>query len=231
MIINKDCNRNFVPDIKIEYNTPVPLIQVLRDLKAKEQHEHRMQDSSLDVFIKNVAKDEVLSSNKVKKYVQKGSSAIAFETPDGDILKLSIGNHFPMSRPQENFDVPIKKQGRSGKVFYYLEEKLYQHGLSEGFVEVIREKIKENGLYLLDEPENSLSPQKQQELLRFLEDSVRFFKCQFVIATHSPFLLSMRGAKIYDLDVEVADVKRWTELGNVRAYYDFFKKYEREFEI
>lgn len=145
MIINKDCNRNFVPDIKIEYNTPVPLIQVLRDLKAKEQHEHRMQDSSLDVFIKNVAKDEVLSSNKVKKYVQKGSSAIAFETPDGDILKLSIGNHFPMSRPQENFDVPIKKQGRSGKVFYYLEEKLYQHGLSEGFVEVIREKIKENG--------------------------------------------------------------------------------------
>ena len=75
-----------------------------------------------------------------------------------------------------------------------------------------------------------LPPEKQQELLRFLEDSVRFFKCQFVIATHSPFLLSMRGAKIYDLDEEAADVKRWTELANVRAYYAFFKKYEREFE-
>ena len=69
----------------------------------------------------------------------------------------------------------------------------------------------------------------QQELLRFLEDSVRFFHCQFVIATHSPFLLSMRGARIYDLDEEVVDVKRWTELGNVRAYYEFFKKYEKEF--
>ena len=92
------------------------------------------------------------------------------------------------------------------------------------------DNIKENGLYLLDEPENSLSPEKQQELLRFLEDSVRFFKCQFVIATHSPFLLSMRGAKIYDLDEEAVDVKRWTELANVRAYYAFFKKYEREFE-
>ncbi len=58
---------------------------------------------------------------------------------------------------------------------------------------------------------------------------MRFFHCQFVIATHSPFLLSMRGAKIYDLDEEVVDVKRWTELGNVRAYYEFFKKYESQF--
>ena len=85
-------------------------------------------------------------------------------------------------------------------------------------------------MYLLDEPENSLSPEKQQELLRFLEDSARFFHCQFVIATHSPFLLSMKGAKIYDLDEEIVDIKRWTELGNVRAYYEFFKKHEAQFE-
>ena len=82
---------------------------------------------------------------------------------------------------------------------------------------------------MLDEPENSLSPAKQQELLRFLEDSVRFFGCQFIIATHSPFLLSMRGAKIYDLDEEIVDVKRWSELENVRAYYEFFKKHEEVF--
>lgn len=112
-----------------------------------------------------------------------------------------------------------------------LQDNVREHSNGESAFLYFADKIKENGLYLLDEPENSLSPQKQQELLRFLEDSVRFFKCQFVIATHSPFLLSMRGAKIYDLDEEVANVKRWTELGNVRAYYDFFKKYEREFEI
>lgn len=91
------------------------------------------------------------------------------------------------------------------------------------------EKIKENGLYLLDEPENSLSPEKQQELVKFIEDSARFFGCQFVIATHSPFLLSLKGAKIYDMDEEPVDVKRWTELANVREYYDFFKKHENEF--
>lgn len=91
-------------------------------------------------------------------------------------------------------------------------------------------KIGENGLYLLDEPENSLSPALQQELVQFLTDSARFFGCQFVISTHSPFLLAMRGAKIYDLDEEVVTVRRWTELKNVRAYYDFFKAHERAFE-
>ena len=91
------------------------------------------------------------------------------------------------------------------------------------------EKIKENGLYLLDEPENSLSPKRQIELMKFIEDSARFFGCQFIISTHSPFLLAMHGAKIYDLDENPVDVKRWTELENVRTYYDFFKKHEIEF--
>ena len=92
------------------------------------------------------------------------------------------------------------------------------------------EKIGENSLYLLDEPENSLSPARQMELMKFLENSARFFGCQFVISTHSPFLLAMRGAKIYDLDEEPVDVRRWTELENVRTYYEFFLSHQEEFE-
>lgn len=111
-----------------------------------------------------------------------------------------------------------------------LPDNVREHSNGESAFIYFTDKIKENSLYLLDEPENSLSPQKQQELLRFLEDSARFFGCQFIIATHSPFLLSMRGAKIYDMDEEVADIKKWTELENVRAYYEFFKKHENEFE-
>ncbi len=91
-------------------------------------------------------------------------------------------------------------------------------------------RIKENALYLLDEPENSLSPKKQQELVGFLEDSVRFFGCQLVIATHSPFFLALKDAKIYDMDAEKTSVRQWTKLENVRAYYDFFKAHERELE-
>lgn len=91
------------------------------------------------------------------------------------------------------------------------------------------EKIDENGLYILDEPENSLSPKRQLELVRLIEDSARYLGCQFIISTHSPFLLAMSGAKIYDLDENPVDVKKWTELENVRAYYEFFKRHENEF--
>ena len=91
------------------------------------------------------------------------------------------------------------------------------------------EKIGENGLYLLDEPENSLSPARQQELVRFLEDSARYFGCQFIISTHSPFVLAMSIAKIYDLDEDPVNVKRWTELESVRAYYEFFRSHDGEF--
>lgn len=90
--------------------------------------------------------------------------------------------------------------------------------------------LDENALYLLDEPENSLSPARQRELAQLIEDSARFFGCQFVIATHSPFVLAIRGAKLYDLDADPVDVKRWTQLPGVRETYEFFRERAREFE-
>ncbi len=110
-----------------------------------------------------------------------------------------------------------------------LMDNVREHSNGESAFLYFTEKIKENALYLLDEPENSLAPARQLELVRFLEDSARFYGCQFVISTHSPFVLSMRGAKIYDMDENPVDVKRWTQLENVRLYYDFFKKHEGEF--
>ena len=90
------------------------------------------------------------------------------------------------------------------------------------------ERITENALYLIDEPENSLSPQRQLELREFLATSARYYGCQFVIATHSPFILSIPGAKIYDLDEYSSDVRRWCELDHVWEYYKFFKEHEEE---
>lgn len=111
-----------------------------------------------------------------------------------------------------------------------LMDNVREHSNGESAFLYFSEKIKENALYLLDEPENSLSASNQMKLLEFIEDSARFFGCQFVIATHSPFLLSMKGAKIYDMDEEVVEVKRWTELENVRIYHEFFKQHESQFE-
>lgn len=91
------------------------------------------------------------------------------------------------------------------------------------------EKIREGALYLLDEPENSLSAEWQKKLAVLLEGMARFEACQFVVATHSPFLLGIRGARIYDLDSAGVPVRKWTELENVREYFDFFKSREKEF--
>ncbi len=104
------------------------------------------------------------------------------------------------------------------------------HSNGESALQYFSEKIKDNGLYLLDEPENSLSPQRQLELMEFIQNSARFFGCQFIIATHSPFLLALKGARIYDLDESPVDIKKWTELEGVRTYFEFFEQHRGEFE-
>ena len=104
------------------------------------------------------------------------------------------------------------------------------HSNGESAFAYFTNKIGSNALYLLDEPENSLSAKLQRELAVFLEEAVRFYGCQLVISTHSPFLLSLRGAKIYDLDGDPACVMLWSELENIRAYYDLFESRRREFE-
>ena len=91
--------------------------------------------------------------------------------------------------------------------------------------------IKEPGLYLLDEPENSLSASYQSKLSEFLFESVRFFGAQVVISTHSPFMLSIPGAKIYNLDDETNNVTEdWTTLNNMIEYYNLFSKFSGDFE-
>lgn len=110
-----------------------------------------------------------------------------------------------------------------------LMDNVREYSNGESAYRYFNEQIEEDGLYILDEPENSLSPQKQIELAKFIEDSTRFFGCQFFISTHSPFLLAITGAKIYDLDENPVDVKSWTALENVKVYQEFFERHKEEF--
>ena len=77
------------------------------------------------------------------------------------------------------------------------------HG--ESFLDFITDSRRE-GLYLMDEPEAALSPQKQLELLLWL---VRMSRegSQFIIATHSPILLGTPGAEIWSFDGPVRPVE------------------------
>ena len=104
----------------------------------------------------------------------------------------------------------------------------YSNG--ESAYKYFTETITENGLYILDEPENSLAPQLQIQLGQFIEEAVRFYRCQIIMATHSPFLLSMKGATVYNLDTSPVRTKSWVELANVRTTYDFFQKHAQLFK-
>lgn len=111
-----------------------------------------------------------------------------------------------------------------------LMDTVREYSNGESAYKYFTEQMVDRGLYLLDEPENSLSPKRQLELMALIEDAAWYTGSQFVISTHSPFLMAMRGAKIYDLDEDPVTVKPWTELETVRTYFEFFKRHESEFE-
>lgn len=107
------------------------------------------------------------------------------------------------------------------------EERTYSNG-ENGF-KYFTDAIQPGGLYLLDEPENSLSAEMQLELVHFLHGMVRFYDCQFILSSHSPFILSLPNAIIYNMDSEPVNTCRWTELPNVKIYRDFFNDHQAEF--
>jgi predicted ATPase len=73
------------------------------------------------------------------------------------------------------------------------------HG--ESFLDLLNNRLGD-GLFLMDEPEAALSPQRQLSLLAIMAQRVRSKKTQFIVATHSPILMTFPGATILNLDTD-----------------------------
>ena len=133
----------------------------------------------------------------------------------------------------EDLSISVETRNKTQSKFIKsrIEENAREFSNGQTSLEFFDKELKEDSLYLLDEPENSLSPKFQIELIQLISELSRFFKCQFVIATHSPFLLSIPNAKIYDLDSMPVVTKKWYELENMKIYYNFFKENKSKFEI
>ena len=71
------------------------------------------------------------------------------------------------------------------------------HG--ESFLSVVQQNFGKNGLYILDEPEAALSPQRQLTLLLEMSNCVKN-DSQFIVVTHSPILLGFPEAEILSFD-------------------------------
>ena len=133
----------------------------------------------------------------------------------------------------EDLSISVETRNKTQSKFIKsrIEENAREFSNGQTSLEFFDKELKEDSLYLLDEPENSLSPKFQIELIQLISELSRFFKCQFVIATHSPFLLSIPNAKIYDLDSIPVMKKNWYELENMKMYYNFFEENKGKFEI
>jgi predicted ATPase len=147
---------------------------------------------------------------------QRGVSSVDFDNPlNLENIKLT--------------DLPNKRISKSKFIKQSLAGEVREHSNGETALVYFQSKIQADSLYLLDEPENSLSPEKQLALAQYIEESAWACGCQFIIATHSPFLLAMERTKIYDLDANPVDIKQWTALENVKIYRDFFRQHEKDF--
>jgi predicted ATPase len=83
----------------------------------------------------------------------------------------------------------------------YGDVSLHARSHGEAFMAVLDYKFRRSGLFLLDEPEAALSPQRQLSFLILLHQTLRDYQdAQFIISTHSPILLGMPGAQILSFD-------------------------------
>lgn len=96
---------------------------------------------------------------------------------------------------------------------------LHECSHGESFIKLVKNRFTENGLYILDEPEAALSPNRQMTLLCLIDELVKKGS-QFIIATHSPILISYINGTILDLNDNFKEVNyRDTEIYNTYKMY------------
>jgi predicted ATPase len=106
---------------------------------------------------------------------------------------------------------------------------LHSQSHGESFMAVLLNKLRGNGIYLLDEPEAALSPSRQLAALSAIHQLVED-NSQFVIATHSPILLSYPNAKIVLFDKSGLSDIAFEDTEHFAVTKDFLNNYPRRLE-
>lgn len=112
----------------------------------------------------------------------------------------------------------------------YGNKSLHKQSHGESFMSTLLNKLRGNGLYLMDEPEAALSPTRQMAALSAIHQLVED-KSQFIIATHSPILLAYPRAKIYEFSSAGIHEVKYTETEHYEVTKKFLNNYESMLEI
>jgi len=107
----------------------------------------------------------------------------------------------------------------------YGGKSLHSQSHGESFLALANHRFGPNGLYILDEPEAALSPRRQLALLARIHDLVAGGS-QFIIATHSPILLSYPDSTIYELDRDGIRTIRYEDSDHFQTTKDFLNNHQ-----
>lgn len=174
------------------------------EIKKLTENSRYIKSEDILYEIKKIQQRQILSDGMIYDFVQKGMSV----------------------KEAENY-LQSKEGSRQQEYIEFAQEK-YSNG--ETSMSYFSEYLLPDALYLLDEPEVSLSPANQVKLSEEINKMARLLGCQFIIATHSPFMLGTLQAKIYNIDSREYDIVEWSDLDNVRYFYNFFNRHEGEFK-
>jgi predicted ATPase len=106
---------------------------------------------------------------------------------------------------------------------------LHEQSHGESFLSLFTHRF-EQGLFILDEPEAALSPQRQLTFLRIIHELEAPAQAQFLISTHSPILLAYPGAVLLSLDGDAIREVAYRETEHYRVTRDFLDAPERYFK-
>jgi predicted ATPase len=110
-----------------------------------------------------------------------------------------------------------------GQLEYFGGKSLLSQSHGQSIMSFCRARYAIKGLYLLDEPETPLSPKTQVALLELLTRMAAAGHAQFLIATHSPILLSCPGATIYSFDHVPITLIAYEETDHYQTYRSFME--------
>jgi predicted ATPase len=127
---------------------------------------------------------------------------LSFDKRTGQGFFLRAESFFNTASHLDKLDDPSENGGYGPPILpSYGGQSLHSRSHGETFFTLLERKFNRNGLFLLDEPEAALSPQRQLSFLILLHDTLRRYKdAQFLISTHSPVLLGYPGAQILSFD-------------------------------
>ncbi len=144
---------------------------------------------------------------------------------DGFFLRAE--SYFNVGTEIERLDAEPSGGGRI--IDNYGGVSLHEQSHGESFLALATHRFRGHGLYILDEPEAALSPQRQLTLLSIIHDLVEERASQFVIATHSPILMAYPNALIYQLGSNGIERVAYADTEHYRITRDFLNSPERYF--